>query len=99
MKYSYVPFAAMHLALFLPGLLSAQTTETVTRPNVRTPLQVTNRSAQMIGPYDQSQKLRLVFGLKPPKADEEQRFLEALYTPGAPEYHKFLTAKEWNDRF
>jgi subtilase family serine protease len=44
-------------------------------------------------------KLRLVFGLKPPKAEEERRFLDALYTEGSSQYHKFLTAKEGNDRF
>ena len=52
-----------------------------------------------IGPYNPSQKLRLVFGLKPPKPEEERAFLDALYREGSPEYHKFLTAKEWNDRF
>jgi hypothetical protein len=62
-------------------------------------MQVIDGSARFVGRYDQTQKLRLVFGLKTPKADEEKRFLEALYTPGSPVYHKFLTAEQWNDRF
>src|ERR1700688_656416 len=98
MKSSYLPLAAISIAL-LPGFLQAQHTGPVGRPDVRTPIEVTNHSAQLIGPYDQSQKLGVVFGLKRPKAAEEQQFLKALYTHGSPTYHKYLTAQEWNDRF
>jgi hypothetical protein len=99
MKPSCVHFVAIHSALFLSGVVQAQTNNLINKPGSRTPTQVINGSAQFVGPYDQTEKLRLVFGLKPPKADEEKRFLEALYTPGTPEYHKFLTAEEWNARF
>jgi hypothetical protein len=99
MKLSYVPIAAIHVALLLPECLPAQITGPIAPAAARTPVQVANRSAQLIGPYNQSQKLRIVFGLKPSKQEEEQAFLEALYTSGSPEYHHFLTAKEWNDRF
>jgi hypothetical protein len=91
---------AIHSALFLSGVVQGQTpTQVVNNPGARTPVQVTNGSALLIGPYDQSQKLRLAIGLKPPKPEEEQMFLNSLYTPGSADYHKFLTAKEWNDRF
>jgi hypothetical protein len=99
MKPSPVLFVAMHSALFVSGVVQAQPNDLINKPGSRTPMQVINGSAQFVGPYDQMEKLRLVFGLKPPKADEEKRFLEALYTPGTPEYHKFLTAEEWNGRF
>jgi len=99
MKFTCVPFAAIPLAALLPGFLQAQTARPAVQPNARTPIQVTNGSAQLVGLYDQTQKLRVVFGLKPPKAAEEQQFLTALYTRGTPEYHKFLTAQEWNGRF
>jgi hypothetical protein len=99
MKVSYFLFAAMQFLLLQPAFLPGQTFNAVTKPGGRTPVQVTNRSAQVMGAYDPAEKLRLVFALKRPKAEEEQTFLEALYTPGSPEYHKFLTAEQWNDRF
>src|SRR6185437_2784464 len=99
MTVSYITLAAMQAALLLPGLLQAQNATPVTQPALRTPIEVANGSARLIGPYDQSQKLRLVFGLRPPRPKEEQAFLEALYTEGSPEYHHFLSAQEWNDRF
>jgi subtilase family serine protease len=91
--------AIMQFTLAVQGFPQAQLTGAVAQAGARTPIQVTNHSAQLIGPYDRSQKLRLVFGLKPPKAEEERRFLDALYTEGSSQYHKFLTAKEGNDRF
>ena len=85
--------------LLIPGLLQAQKSEALTQKNIRTPLQIANGLAQPMGPYSQDQKLRLVFTLKPPKQEEENAFLEALYKEGSPEYHKFLTAEQFNERF
>jgi hypothetical protein len=99
MKFSNVPVAVTHCALLLPALLHAQTTGVAGQVGTRTPLQVASGSARLAGAYDQSQKLRLVFGLRPPKPDEEKKFLQDLYTEGSPEYRKFLTPEEWNDRF
>ena len=99
MKFSYTALAEISLALFLPGFLYAQTAGMEARPGIRTPVQVMDRSARLAGPYDQAQKLRLAIGMRPPRPDEEQRFLEELYTPGSPGYRKFLTAAEWNARF
>jgi subtilase family serine protease len=103
-KLSLVPAAALAAAVLLPAIigpaaLHAQTSRPLAAANARTPVQVLDRTAQLIGSYDPAQKLRLVFGLKTPKPDEEQKFLDALYTPGSPDYHKFLTAEEWNERF
>ncbi|HEX4772356.1 MAG TPA: Ig-like domain repeat protein [Bryobacteraceae bacterium] len=86
-------------SLLPPALVQAQTLNSVVQLNRRTPVEITNHSAQMIGPYNSSQKLGLAIGIRPPKQDEEQKFLAALYTPGSPEYRKFLTAEEWNARF
>jgi hypothetical protein len=99
MKVSFLAFAALPVALLIPQAVHAQIASQITQQAARTPIQVANRSARFIGPYSQSQKLRVVFGLRPSNAEEEKRLLEALYTEGSPEYHHFLTASEWNDRF
>ena len=97
MKSSYILQAGM--ALLLAGSLQAQRPQPTGPRDARTPIQVADHSAQLIGPYEPSQKLRLVFGLRPPKAAEEQKFLRDLYTPSSPVYRQFLTAEQWNDRF
>jgi hypothetical protein len=42
---------------------------------------------------------RLEFALATPHPDEEEQFLQALMTPGSPQFHKFLTADQWIARF
>jgi pro-kumamolisin-like protein/Big-like domain-containing protein len=98
-KFSNLSIALAQFMLLIPGLLQAQKSEAVTHKNVHTPLQIANGLARPMGPYNQDQKLRLVFTLKPPKQEEEDAFLEALYKEGSPEYHKFLTAEQFNQRF
>jgi hypothetical protein len=98
MKSLVVLSATIHAILF-SSVLQAQRIVQDIQPHAHTPLEVTSGSARFVGPYDQAQKLRLAFALKTPKPDEEKKFLDALYTPGSPEYHKFLTAKEWNESF
>ena len=98
-KFSCVSFAVAQLTLLVPGLLQAQKTDAVARTNIRTPLQITNGLAKPMGAYSQNQKLSLVFGLKPPRQEEEDKFLEDLYREGSPDYHKFLTAQQFNERF
>src|SRR5581483_11187644 len=87
--------------LLLPTLLQAQINvpAAATGQFHHTPAEVVNHAAQIVGTYSPTQKLRLAIGLKPPHPEEEQRFLQALYTPGDPEYRHFLTAEEWNARF
>jgi hypothetical protein len=85
--------------LLVPVSLQAQKPKAVTHTDIRTPLQIANGLARSMGPYNPDQKLRLVFTLKPPKQEEENAFLEALYKEGSPEYHKFLTAEQFNERF
>jgi len=65
----------------------------------QTPAAVQNGKAQLLGPYNPSQKLRLVFGLQPPHMQEEEQFLRDLQNKNSPQFHKYLSAEEWNARF
>ncbi len=64
-----------------------------------TPQEVTNGTATLVGHYNPDAKLRLVLGLNPPKMEEEERFLRQLQDRTSPNFHKYLTAKQWNARF
>src|SRR5579862_2804252 len=64
-----------------------------------TPKQLTDGTAQLVGHYTPSQKLRLVIGLEHPNQAAEDAFIKSLYTKGSPDFHNFLTAAEWNARF
>jgi subtilase family serine protease len=64
-----------------------------------TPVAVKNGKAQLLGPYDPSQKLRLVFGLQPPHLQDEEEFLRQVQDRDSPLFHKYLSAEEWNARF
>jgi kumamolisin len=43
--------------------------------------------------------LRLVFALRPPHLAEEEQFLNQLQDRDSPLFHKYLSDKEWNERF
>ncbi len=62
-------------------------------------MEVSNGVATMIGHYPESSKLRVVIGLTPPKMAEEEQFLKELQDPKSPNFHKWLTAEQWNARF
>ncbi len=65
----------------------------------QTPRAVQNGTAQLIGPYGSEQMLRLVFALKPPHLEEEEQFLNQLQDRDSPLFHKYMSEKEWNERF
>ena len=65
----------------------------------QTPHQVLDGTAQKVGHYNPNQMLRLAFALRPPHLDEERKLIGQMYDKKSPEFHKFLTAKEWNARF
>ncbi|HEY5176350.1 MAG TPA: protease pro-enzyme activation domain-containing protein, partial [Terriglobales bacterium] len=65
----------------------------------QTPRAVREGTAQLIGPYDSDQMLRLVFALRPPHLAEEEQFLNQLQDRDSPLFHKYLSDKEWNERF
>ncbi len=64
-----------------------------------TPKEVKNGTASLIGRYKPDDKLRVVLGLTPPNMAAEQRFLQQLQDKKSPNFHKYLTSKQWNDRF
>ena len=65
----------------------------------QTPRAVQDGTARLIGPCDSDQMLRLVFALKPPHLEEEEQFLNQLQDRDSPLFHKYLSEKEWNERF
>jgi subtilase family serine protease len=65
----------------------------------RTPMEVVSGTAQLIGRYNPQSKLRLTFGLNPPKLAEEEKFLAELQDNNSPNFHKYLTPEQWNARF
>ncbi len=79
----------------VPGYSLAQQAVTLEQ----TPVAVRSGSAQLIGHYDPSQMLRVVFALKPPHLQEEEEFLNAVSDPQSYLFHHFLSDEEWNQRF
>jgi hypothetical protein len=65
----------------------------------RTPQEVLNGTAKLVGHYEPGNKLRLVLGIAPPKLAEEEKFLRELQDRNSPNFHKYLTAEQWNARF
>jgi hypothetical protein len=76
----------------------AQTSDSVTLPG-HVPLQVQNGKATLVGHYNPNQMLRLGLAVQPPHMAEEEQFIKQLVTKGSPNFHKFLTAEQWNARF
>lgn len=64
-----------------------------------TPRQVLNGDAQLVGRVGPTTTLHLVLGLTPPKLAEEEKFLKDLQDPKSSNFHKYLTAAQWNARF
>ena len=90
----------MQLALLLLSALCLSTGANgqVTLAN-HVPLKVQNGSATVIGHYNPGQMLRLVLAVQPPHRAEEDQFIQELVTKGSPNFHKFLSADEWRERF
>jgi kumamolisin len=65
----------------------------------QTPRAVREGSAQLIAHYDSNQMLRVAFALKPPHLQEEEQLLRQLQDKNSPQFHKYLSEKEWNERF
>jgi hypothetical protein len=63
------------------------------------PPAVLNGKAIRVGHYAPEQKLRLTFGIQVPHLADEEKFLNELVTKGSPNFHKFLSADEWNKRY
>ena len=65
----------------------------------RTPVEVVSGTAKLVGRYNPDSKLRLTLGLNPPKMAEEEKLLKDLQDKKSPNFHKYLTAEQWNARF
>jgi hypothetical protein len=85
------------LSLLAPAGARAQTPVTTLPGQPVAP--VSNGSAQVVGPYNPSLMLRLVFGLQPPQLAEEKQFVHDVQTKGTPVYHQYLTPEDWIARF
>lgn len=78
----------------------AQVSATVgNRPMSHTPAQVLDGRAQLTQAYDPEKKLRLTIALTPQHQDQQRLLIDQLHDKKSPEFHKFLTADEWNARF
>ncbi len=64
-----------------------------------TPQEVKGGAATLVEHYNPTQRLRLTIGLQHPNIAEERQFLQDLQTVGKKQYHQFLSAEEWNQRF
>jgi hypothetical protein len=64
-----------------------------------TPTKVVKGLATRVSHYNPEQKLRLALALQPPDMAGEEKFLKDITTKGSPNFHKFLSAAEWNKRF
>jgi hypothetical protein len=85
-KFCHMSGVSWVLALLLAGFVGcpqrAQAQQKVAVSQV--PAAVKNGKAQLLGPYDPGQKLRLVFGLQPPHLQEEEEFLRQLQDRDSP---------------
>ncbi len=63
------------------------------------PLAVQNGYAQLVGPYNPQQMLRLVIALKPPHLEAEEEFISQLQDSNSPQFHQYLSQQEWDARF
>ncbi len=82
--YSQISTTALQSVVIMPGHI---------------PPPVRDGTAKLAKHYNPTQMLRLVLGLQPPHMAEEEQFLRDLQTKGSPQFHRFLTADEWNARF
>jgi len=92
----------LRLSVLLIGCCACLSTYLVAQQRAsiqQTPRAVQNGTAQLIGPCGSDQMLRLVFALKPPHLAEEEQFLNHLQDRDSPLFHKYLSEKEWNERF
>lgn len=64
-----------------------------------TPMEVVNGTAKFVSQHDPNSTLRLTLGLTPPKLAEEEQFLQTLQDRNSQNFHKYLTAEQWNARF
>lgn len=57
------------------------------------------QQARLVRAADPGQTLKLSVGLRPNNSADLESLLQAIYTPGSPQYHHYLTPAEFNQRF
>ncbi|HTX75730.1 MAG TPA: protease pro-enzyme activation domain-containing protein [Terracidiphilus sp.] len=91
-------FALAVLAL-AAATAPAQVAGSAVTLNGQTPLRVLNGAVPRVSHYNPEQKLRLVLAIQPPDMAGEEQFIKELTNKNSPNFHKFLSAEEWNARF
>ena len=91
-------WAQIHTAA-TDGAPAAVSLRDSTLARARTPQEVVSGTAKLVGRLEAQSKLRLTLGLNPPKLAEEEKFLKELQDKNSPNFHKYLTAEQWNARF
>jgi hypothetical protein len=99
-------FFAFLLALFTCSgrIATAQTAEQTANERLITlenhvPFKVLDGTAVRISHYNTEKKLRLAIFVTPPDLAGEEQLIREQQTKGSPNFHKFLSADEWNARF
>lgn len=87
----------LHSLLFFA--LAAGSVAQSTISLTQTPYAIQHGNARLLGRYEPGRMLRLVVALQPPHMEDEEQFLRELQDLNSPLFHKFLTEKEWNERF
>jgi subtilase family serine protease len=77
----------------------AQTPESSVVLARHTPRKVLDGTATRISHYDPEQKLRLAIFVTPRDLPGQEKLLNELQDKKSPNFHKFLSAEEWNERF
>jgi hypothetical protein len=67
--------------------------------STQTPSHVLDGTATLVSHYSPNQMLRLVLGLQPRNLAEEKQLIEQLHDKKSPQFHQFLTADQWRERF
>jgi len=63
------------------------------------PFKVHDGTAIRVDHYNTEKKLRLAIFVTPPDLAGEEQLIREQQTKGSPNFHKFLSADEWNERF
>src|ERR1700686_600264 len=92
----WIAVALWSSALFLAGAAQAEQRPTMTS---HVPEAVASRAAPLGGHFPSSQRLSLAISLPLRNQAELDELLQQLYDPQSPIYHKYLSVKEFTERF
>jgi len=87
------------VGLFLAAYLYPLAAQQTVGRGGPTPDPVATGTATLVSHLSPSQMLRVVLGLKTQNVAGQQQLLKDLQTKSSPQFHKWLTAAEWNAQF